>query len=110
MFWNPARSREEGLSLAPWLAKFVEQAALGCTIVAVVPHKTSTSWWSLVRRAQEIREIPHRVKFWLLEDELAIINAARAARAEGSKRRIKSGDSAGFDSAVGGVPPPPGGV
>jgi hypothetical protein len=97
IFCNPPSSKEAGIALEPWLAKFVEQAALGATIVAVVPHKTSVAWWRHVRQAQEIREIPHRVKFWLPEEELVVINAARK---EAGKSALKSGDSAGFDSAV----------
>lgn len=97
VFCNPPSSREEGISLAPWLEKFVQQAQLGVTTVALVPHKTSTRWWACCRQAQEIREIPHRVSFWLPEEELAVINPARAAE---GKAPLKSSDSAGFDSAI----------
>lgn len=107
VFCNPPSSREEGISLEPWLEKFVGQAKLGVTTVAVLPHKTSTSWWRYCRQAQEIREIPYRVKFWLPDEELATINAARAAETP-PRPPLKSGDSAGFDSAVVVFRPQPG--
>lgn len=97
IFCNPPSSRDEGMALLPWMAKFAEQAERGATIVAVIPHKTSSAYWRYCRRAVEIREIPHRVKYWLPADELEVINAARAAA---GKKPLKSGDSAGFDSAV----------
>jgi site-specific DNA-methyltransferase (adenine-specific) len=99
IFCNPPSSRDEGMSLNPWMAKFAEQAGRGATIVGLIPHKTSSSYWRYCRRAVEIREIPYRVKYWLPEDELEVINAARAAMTP-PKKPIKSGDSAGFDSAV----------
>jgi site-specific DNA-methyltransferase (adenine-specific) len=99
IFCNPPSSRDEGMSLLPWLKKFHEQAQRGATIVAVIPHKTSSAYWRYVRQAVEIREIPHRVKYWLPADELEVINAARALMTP-PKKPLKSGDSAGFDSAV----------
>lgn len=98
IFINPPSSREDGVSIGPFVEKCDEQARdFGATIVAVVPHKTSSSWWKFIRRAVEIREIPYRVRYWIPDDELATVNAAREAA---GKKAIRSGDSAGFDSAV----------
>jgi len=97
IFCNPPSSREEGHSLLPWIKKFREQADRGATIVSVIPHKTSSRYWQHVRHAVEIREIPHRVRYWLSVDELAAINDARG---RAGRSPIKSGDSAGFDTAV----------
>jgi phage N-6-adenine-methyltransferase len=98
IFINPPSSREDGVSIGPFVAKCDEQARdFGATIVAVVPHKTSSSWWKFIRRAVEIREIPYRVRYWIPDDELAAVNVAREAA---GKKAIRSGDSAGFDSAV----------
>lgn len=97
IFCNPPSSRDEGMSLLPWMTKFAEQATRGATIVAVIPHKTSSRYWRFCRQAVEIREIPYRVKYWLPADELDVINAVRARE---GRKPLKSGDSAGFDSAV----------
>ncbi len=98
IFCNPPSSREDGIRLGPWLEKFAHEAKEHwATIVAVVPYKPSEAWWRHTRSAVEVREIPFRVRYWIPDDELAIINAARH---EAGKRPITSGDTAGFSTAV----------
>jgi phage N-6-adenine-methyltransferase len=98
IFCNPPSSKEDGITLGPWLEKFAEQARdFGATIVAVVPYKPSEQWWRHTRSAVEVREIPFRVRYWIPDDELALVNAARL---EAGKRPITSGDTAGFSTAV----------
>lgn len=100
-FFNPPFSREDGTPIDPWIKKADEDSRRGngATIVGLIPSRTDTRWWTAhVRRAVEIRHIPHRVRFYLLPDELAAVNEARAAA--GKKLIKQSGESAGFPSAV----------
>lgn len=97
---NPPFSREEKQPIDPWIAKCDHDAREGdAPIVALVPSRTDTRWWTAhIRRAVEIRHIPHRVRFYLSPEELEEVNAARAAA---GKPIIKNtGESAGFPSAV----------
>jgi hypothetical protein len=62
-----------------------------------VPHRPSERYWKHTRSAVEIRQIPHRVRYWLPVDELAAINAQRALE---GRKAIKTGSNAGFPTAV----------
>ena len=98
IFCNPPSSREEGIYLADWLKKFEQQAAeCMATIVAVIPYKPSEKWWRHTRSAVEVREIPHRVAYWIPDEELAAVNAVRLQQ---GKRAITADNNAGFSSAV----------
>ena len=48
-----------------WLAKVVEECALGCTIVVLTFSRTDTAWWqdSVMGHADEVRLIKGRVHF-----------------------------------------------
>ncbi len=98
-FFNPPFSREDGQPIDPWIAKADEDGHKGdAPIVGLIPSRTDTRWWTKhVRRAVEIRHIPHRVRYYLLPHELEEVNAVRAAQ---GKKLITSGNSAGFPSAV----------
>lgn len=99
-FLNPPFSRQEGQKIDPWIAKCAKDGARGeAPIVAVIPSRTDTKWWTAhVRRAVEIRHIPHRVHYYLTPDEFEAVNAARAVA---GIRLLKSrDDAAGFPSAV----------
>lgn len=65
-FMNPPYSREEGIDIAPFIDA-AESAALldGNTVVALVPARTDTRWWHnhIMSTADEVRLIPHRVRF-----------------------------------------------
>jgi phage N-6-adenine-methyltransferase len=79
-FMNPPYSRDEGIDIAPFIAKAYDEAELN-TVVALVPARTDTRWWhAYVMRADEVRLIPHRIRFF---------------RPNGIEA-----DSAGFPSAV----------
>jgi phage N-6-adenine-methyltransferase len=101
-FFNPPFSREDGISVDPWVEKaHVTTLDLNhrCAIVGLIPSRTDTKWWTrYVRHAVEIRHIPHRVKFWLTKEEMDEVNAARAIK--GQEPLTGNGQSAGFPSAV----------
>lgn len=59
-FLNPPYSSD---LIAPFLAKAVEEAAIGMVIVALVPYTPDVRWWAHVEHATEIRRIPHRVPY-----------------------------------------------
>ena len=64
-FFNPPFSRDEGLPIEPWVRKAYQESLLcGFSAFGLIPVRTSTKWWSdWVMLADEIRTIPHRVKF-----------------------------------------------
>jgi hypothetical protein len=103
-FCNPPSSRETGDNIGRWFAKFEEQALhFGAIVVAVVPHRPSERYWKHTRSAVEIRQIPHRVRYWIPAEELAAVNEARRLLAEERGRAyapITSGNTAGFPTAV----------
>jgi DNA (cytosine-5)-methyltransferase 1 len=59
-FANPPYSSD---LIAPFLAKFAQEAEAGFTTVALTPCTPDTRWWQLTQHASEIREIPHRVGY-----------------------------------------------
>jgi phage N-6-adenine-methyltransferase len=78
---NPPFSRDEGIDISPFVQAAAENAYYN-TVIALVPARTDTRWWHrhIMRDADEVRLIPHRVKF---------------LRPDGSEA-----DSAAFPSAV----------
>lgn len=64
-FFNPPFSRDAGLPIEPWVRKAYQESLLcGFTSFGLIPVRTSTKWWNdWVMVADEIRTIPHRVKF-----------------------------------------------
>lgn len=59
-FCNPPYGREIG----QWAHKAVEEAALGKTVVLLIPSRTDTHWWHEdIMKADEIRFIRGRLKF-----------------------------------------------
>lgn len=61
---NPPFSRDEGIDIAPFLHAANVESARGNVVVAIVPVRTDTRWWHAdVMAADEIRLIPHRVRF-----------------------------------------------
>jgi site-specific DNA-methyltransferase (adenine-specific) len=59
-FCNPPYGRTLGL----WTRKAREQAALGKTVVLLIPSRTDTKWWHEdVMLADEIRFVRGRLKF-----------------------------------------------
>jgi phage N-6-adenine-methyltransferase len=64
-FMNPPYARDLGMLLEPWIKKAHAEAARGLIVVGLIPHRPDTRWWhAYVMQAAEIRQIPHRVKFW----------------------------------------------
>lgn len=79
-FMNPPYSRVLGIPIAPFVAKAYGEARMNQhTVVALLPAAVQTTWWRrFVLQADEIRFFPHRLNFWLSEEELEAINARRA--------------------------------
>jgi phage N-6-adenine-methyltransferase len=99
-FMNPPYSREQGIRIEPWIAKAYEESLKGLGVVAVIPASTQTRWWQKwVRKAHEIRDIPHRVNFEASASTLAAINAKRAA-ANPPKPPVDQAWNAGGNTAV----------
>lgn len=64
VFCNPPFSREEGIAIEPWIEKFWQESQRGLPIVTPIPASVQTKWWeAYVRKAHEVRFIPHRVAF-----------------------------------------------
>lgn len=62
------------------------------------PARTDTAWWQdSFYQWNRIELLRGRLKFWLMPDELAIINAARAAK---GKKPLGAENSAQFPSAL----------
>lgn len=62
-FMNPPYSREEGIDVA-WFVDKAWRESVSNTVVALLPTRTDTRWWhACVMWADEVRLIPHRVKF-----------------------------------------------
>lgn len=107
---NAPWSREMKMPIDPWIRKAVEEAALGFTTVTIVPHRPDTRWWRLAHHAQEIREIPHRVKFVLPPAAFEARNRRREAegktplkgksKTDGGGRDIVELSGAGFPSVI----------
>jgi site-specific DNA-methyltransferase (adenine-specific) len=65
VFCNPPFARAQGLDIAPWIDAFNHQGN-HVPIVALIPARTDTRWFhDVMCNADEIRLIPHRVKFLL---------------------------------------------
>lgn len=65
-FMNPPFSRAGGMPIGPWIEKAWQETVFGFTTFGLIPVRTSTKWWqNHVMLADEIRIIPHRVKFLL---------------------------------------------
>lgn len=57
---NPPYGRE----ISSWLKKAVISAAMGATVVCLIPSRTETAWWhDIVMNASEIRFVRGRLKF-----------------------------------------------
>ena len=52
-----------GRTIARWMAKAVESAAAGATVVCLVPARTDTAWWHDYAVKGEIRFLRGRLKF-----------------------------------------------
>ena len=52
-----------GQTIARWMAKAVESAAAGATVVCLVPARTDTAWWHDYAVKGEIRFLRGRLKF-----------------------------------------------
>jgi site-specific DNA-methyltransferase (adenine-specific) len=53
-----------GRKIGGWIDKAISEAALGKTVVLLVPSRTDTQWWhKLMRAAKEIRYIVGRLHF-----------------------------------------------
>lgn len=79
-FMNPPYARDEGISIDPFIDAAYDNSHAN-VVIALVPARVDTRWWHRdVMRADEVRLIPHRVKF---------------LRPDG-----RSADSAGFPSAI----------
>jgi site-specific DNA-methyltransferase (adenine-specific) len=64
VFCNPPFSREEKIPIEPWIEKFWVESQRGLPVVTPIPASIQTKWWEqFVRRAHEVRIIPHRVAF-----------------------------------------------
>lgn len=60
VFMNPPYGRE----ISKWIKKAYRESRKGCTVVALIPARTDTSWWhDYVLRANEIIFIRGRLKF-----------------------------------------------
>lgn len=48
-----------------WMAKANEEAALGCTVVCLVPARSDAQWWhrNVVDQGHEVRYVEGRLKF-----------------------------------------------
>jgi len=58
-FCNPPYSK-----IAQWIKKGFDEAALGKSVVFLIPSRTDTRWWhDYVMKAKEIRFIKGRLKF-----------------------------------------------
>jgi site-specific DNA-methyltransferase (adenine-specific) len=80
-FMNPPYSRDEGILIDPFVAAAHEESTQNL-VVALLPSRTDTRWWHThVMLADEVRLIPHRVKF---------------CRPDGAE----AADTAGFPSVV----------
>jgi phage N-6-adenine-methyltransferase len=54
-----------GRAIAVWCAKAVQEAAIGATVVGLLPARTDTDWWHrYVIPASEIRFIRGRLRFY----------------------------------------------
>ena len=57
---NPPYGRQIGL----WTKKGKQEAALGKTVVMLIPSRTDTKWWHEdIMQADEIRFVKGRLKF-----------------------------------------------
>lgn len=64
VFCNPPFSREEKIPIEPWIEKFWIESQRGLPLVTPIPASIQTRWWEeFVRKAHEVRIIPHRVAF-----------------------------------------------
>lgn len=98
VFCNPPFSREEGIPIEPWIEKFWTESQAGLTIVTPIPASIQTEWWeAFVRKAHEIRIIPHRVTFNPPPGALDAINAERLRE---GKKVVKKAWTAGNNTAV----------
>lgn len=62
-YCNPPYARSNG-GLAAWLAKARSEAALGTTVVLLVPARVDAGWWTRhVLHADEVRFIDGRLRF-----------------------------------------------
>jgi phage N-6-adenine-methyltransferase len=52
-----------GRTIGKWMAKAVESAQGGATVVCLVPARTDTAWWWDYAMLGEIRFIRRRIKF-----------------------------------------------
>ena len=52
-----------GRTIGKWMAKAVESAQAGATVVCLVPARTDTAWWWDYAMLGEIRFIRGRIKF-----------------------------------------------
>lgn len=79
-FFNPPYSRELGIPIAPFVQKGHDEARQNRhTVVALLPAAVQTRWWKkYCLHADEIRFFPHRLTFWLSDEERDMINARRA--------------------------------
>jgi hypothetical protein len=59
-FLNPPYS---SALIKAFLAKALAETAHWCTTVALVPDTPDTQWYQYLHGAQEIRHIPHRVRY-----------------------------------------------
>lgn len=57
-FLNPPYS-----DINPWGCAALSNAQGGFTTVALLPYTPDVKWWYWVEQAQEVRRIPHRVKY-----------------------------------------------
>jgi phage N-6-adenine-methyltransferase len=59
VWMNPPYGRE----IKKWMAKAVESAQSGATVVCLVPARTDTAWWHNYAMLGEIRFLRGRIKF-----------------------------------------------
>lgn len=54
-----------GRTISAWVAKAVEEAQRGCTVVALLPARTDTRWWHdhVIGSGAEVRFLRGRVRF-----------------------------------------------
>jgi len=72
-FLNPPFARKnrkkgiEGFPIEPWIEKSWKESLEGATGALLVPARMDTKWFHrwVIGNAEEIRLIPHRVRFWL---------------------------------------------
>lgn len=98
VFVNPPYSREHGIQIGPWVEKSYEESLKGALVLGVLPQSSQTKWWQKwVRRAHEIRDVPHRVDFEASPSTLAAMNEKRAKE---GKPAIEEAWNAGNNTSV----------